>query len=73
MTCIASIHVQQRNAGGLYDVRLVKYGQAQNGHLACDFSKGEEFRVNYCPLVVRDELKALLLASYSAEEGISNL
>lgn len=60
MPCIASIHVQQRNAGGLYDIRLVKYEQAQDGHLACDCAKGKEFCVNYCPLVARDELKALL-------------
>ena len=57
---VASIHVQRLEAKGDFDVKLVLYRQAEDGHLACDCSKGNEFCVQYCPMEARDELKALL-------------
>lgn len=57
---LASIHIERLEARGNFQVNLVHYRQAEDGHLACDCSKSHEFCVLYCPEIARDELKALL-------------
>ena len=59
---IASIHVQRNEYRGNFDVRLVHYQQAEDGHLPCDCSRENEFCVRYCPVTARDELRAVLQA-----------
>lgn len=66
---IASIHVHRLDAEGNFDVRLVYYRKAEDGHLACDCPKNKEFCVQYCPVEARDELKALLQSRW---KGLSD-
>ena len=57
---IASIRVKRCDIKGNFAVKLMHYRQAEDGHLACDCSKNQEFCIRYCPVTARDELKALL-------------
>ena len=57
---IASIRVQRCDVKGDFQVKLVRYQQAEDGHLACDCAGGNEFCLNYCSATARSELEALL-------------
>jgi len=54
---MASIEVQKR-AEGDFGIKL--YLQAEDGHMACDCERGNEFCLKYCQVVARDELKDIL-------------
>lgn len=55
---IASIRIKRRGVGEIVDLLL--YGQAKDGHLACNCPEGSEFCLHFCPDIARDELRAIL-------------
>ena len=58
---VSSIQVKRNEKEGIFTIFL--YREPEDGHLACEgCDEGEQFCVSYCPVVARDELKAVLKA-----------
>jgi carbon-monoxide dehydrogenase iron sulfur subunit len=55
---ISSILVKRNEKEGMFTILI--YHKPEDSHLACDCGDDEEFCVSYCPIVARDELKAIL-------------
>ena len=55
---IGSIQVKRHEKDGAFTILL--YHQPENGRFACDCEQGKEFCMAYCPVIARDELKAIL-------------
>ena len=55
---ISSIEVLRQEREGR--VEIVLYRQAEDGHMACNCAKGDEFCLKYCQEMAKDELKAIL-------------
>ena len=55
---IAAIHVHRNDKEG--KIVIVLHEQAEGTHSACDCPRGKEFCLKYCPVIARDELKAIL-------------